>query len=205
MTESEKLMGLDVSRETYDRLRLYIKLLEKWNGSINLVAKSTIGDAWNRHILDSLQLFKHSPAGAHWVDLGSGAGFPGLVIAIVARDWRPGLGITLIESDQRKVAFLSEAARCTETMVKIINRRSEDAEPLNADILSARAFAPLNKMMPHIARHMHHDGAALLLKGARHAEEVALARESWNFVCETFASQTDSDAAILKIKGVTRV
>lgn len=198
-------MGLDVSRETCDRLLLYIKLLEKWNGTINLVARSTISDAWNRHIIDSLQLFKHLSGGIHWVDLGSGGGFPGLVIAIVAREWRPDLAVTLIESDQRKATFLAEIAHRTESVVKIMNARSEDVEPLGAEILSARAFAPLIKMMPHIVRHMHPDGTALLLKGARHAEEVAQARESWNFSCEAFASQTDSDAAILKIKGVSRV
>lgn len=205
MTTDARLTGLDVSRETIARLDLYVALLRKWNKAINLVAESTIDDAWQRHILDSLQIYRHHSSGSRWVDLGSGGGFPGLAIAIAAHDWQPDLEVTLVEADQRKAAFLAEVARRTDTQVRIISARSEDVEPLGANVLSARAFAPLYRMMPHLLRHMTPDGMALLLKGAQHAEEVAEARKSWNFSCETFASQTDSDAAILQIKGVARV
>lgn len=196
-----QLGGVDVSRETYDRLTAYVGLLDKWNRAINLVAKSTLTEAWTRHILDSAQLFNHG-LGSHWVDLGSGGGFPGMVIAILADEIRPDLHVTLVEADQRKAAFLREVARQTGAAPAVLCARSEDIAPLRADTLSARAFAPLVKLMPHIQRHMRADGIALLPKGARRREEVAEARKSWNFTCEAVPSQTDSDAVILKIQGV---
>lgn len=205
MTPHDPPRIADVSRETSDRLRCYVDLLLKWNPAINLVSRTTIDDVWIRHIRDSLQLLPLAAPGPRWVDLGSGGGFPGMVIAIAAGQWRPELRITLVEADQRKTAFLAEVARQTATDVSIRNARSEDLEPLGADTLSARAFAPLDRLMPHILRHMKPDGIALLPKGRRHVEEVAEARKSWNFTCDTVPSETDSDAVILKIQGVTRV
>jgi 16S rRNA (guanine527-N7)-methyltransferase len=195
----------NVSRETLADLQAYMQLLEKWNKAINLVAKSTIDDAWNRHILDSAQLFPHAAAGNTWADIGSGGGFPGMVIAILAKSWRPDLRVTLIEADQRKAVFLREVARATNTPVKLLSQRIETVPPLGADTLSARAFAPLDVMMPYVAQHMATDGVALLPKGSHYPQEVANARKSWNFDCQIMPSQTNAEAVILKIQGVRRV
>jgi 16S rRNA (guanine527-N7)-methyltransferase len=193
----------NVSRETSDRLELYLDLLAKWNKAINLVAKSTILDAWSRHFLDSSQLFPLG-RGQHWADLGSGGGFPGMVVAILAIERRPNLLVSLVEADQRKFTFLQEVARQTGAKVNILNARSEDVAPLGADTLSARAFAPLPRLLAHVDRHMKADGIALFPKGARYSEEVAEARNSWKFSCEAVRSETDSQAVILKIQGVSR-
>lgn len=194
-----------VSRETLSRLQGYIQMLARWNPAINLVAKSTIKDAWSRHIIDSAQLFPHASPDNAWADLGAGGGFPGMVIAILATEWRPDLHVTLIESDQRKAVFLREVARKFEASVTVLAERSEALPALAANTLSARAFAPLVSLMPHVERHLQTSGIALFPKGANHLEEVAEARKSWDFTWQAVPSQTDSHAVILKIQGVSRV
>jgi len=125
---------INVSRETLDRLEIYEERLRKWNRAINLVAKPTLDCIWTRHFLDSAQLLDHAPVNAKtWVDLGSGAGFPGLIVAIL----RPDISVTLIESDRRKSVFLSETARATETNVSIVCERAETID-IKANVVSAR-------------------------------------------------------------------
>lgn len=194
-----------VSRETLVRLQSHIDMLKRWNPAINLISKSTEKDVWMRHVIDSAQLFPHASLGDAWIDLGAGGGFPGMVIAILGKEWRPNLRVTLIESDQRKAVFLREVARKTETSVTVLAERSEALAPLAANTLSARAFAPLINLMPHVERHLAKSGTALLQKGANHREEVAEARKSWEFTWQAVPSQTDSQAVILKIQGVSRV
>lgn len=194
-----------VSRETLGRLHSYIDILKRWNSAINLISKSTVNDAWLRHVVDSAQLFPHASSGDIWVDLGAGGGFPGMVIAILGSEWRPDLRVILVESDQRKAVFLREVARKTGTLVTVLAERSETLSPLGANTLSARAFAPLANLMPHVERHLAKSGTALLPKGVNYLEEVAEAGKSWDFTWEAVPSQTDSQAVILKIKGVSRV
>lgn len=205
MKDPTEVSLADVSRETSDRLQIHADLLTKWNSAINLVARSTISDIWNRHILDSMQLFRHGAAGRTWVDVGSGAGFPGMIIAILARESAPGLSVTLIEPDQRKVAFLNEVARLTGTEVCIIGERIETIAPLQTDILSARGLAPLDRLLCYTSRHIVPDGVAIFPKGARFQEEIAVARKSWDFDCEVYQSLTNARAVVLKIQGVVRV
>ena len=124
---TEHLGSLTVSRETIDRLSIYANLLEKWNPRINLVSRSTLDDLWSRHIVDSAQLFELAPVTAkHWVDLGSGGGFPGLVIAILAKELRPELEVVLVESDQRKCAFLRTVSRETNCGAVVHSKRVEE-------------------------------------------------------------------------------
>lgn len=131
----------DVSRETMDRLGAYASLLEKWNPKINLVSSSTLANTWHRHLADSAQLWALAPEGAKsWMDIGSGAGFPGLVIAAIAAEKLPDLAVTLVESDRRKSVFLKTVAREMGVTVNVITERIEMLEPQNADILSARAW-----------------------------------------------------------------
>lgn len=194
----------DVSRETLERLAQYHALLRKWNPKINLVAPNTLDQAWKRHFQDSAQLYEFAPEKGHWVDLGSGGGFPGAVIGILAAD-RPELKVTLVESDQRKSAFLRTVARETRADFKVVSERIESTEPLNADILSARALASVNVLLEFAERHLSPKGNALFLKGRKAEVEVAEALENWAFDCETWPSETDPEAVILKIGGIERV
>lgn len=196
---------LDVSRETFDRLKIYATLLEKWNPKINLVSKSSLADLWIRHILDSAQLFDAAPDDGHWVDLGSGGGFPGLVIGCLAAERAPDMQITLIESDQRKSAFLRTVVREVGIRVNVIADRIENAEPQGADILSARALADLTKLLEFSERHQKPDGIALFPKGVRWEKEVTDALTRWSFEHEPIRSKTEPGAVILKIKGAVRV
>jgi 16S rRNA (guanine527-N7)-methyltransferase len=196
----------DVSRETSERLSRFADLLRKWNPSINLVSRTTLESLETRHILDSAQLFDLKPAAArHWVDLGSGGGFPGLVIAILAAEKAPTLRVTLIESDRRKATFLSTVARELDLkQVRVLAERIETAPPQDADVVSARALAPLPDLLAYAERHLVPGGIALFPKGARHDEsDDGLA--SWRFEVQKFPSTTDPEAVILKLGAIARV
>jgi 16S rRNA (guanine527-N7)-methyltransferase len=207
MTPSYRcLPGLDVSRETLERLELYESLLRKWNPAINLVSRTTLSDAWSRHFVDSAQLLALAPVdAASWVDLGSGGGFPGLVIAILANELRPDLSVTLVESDQRKAAFLAEVARQIGVAVAVKAERAETLTPCNCDILSARALAPLKELLSLSMRHLKPGGVGLFLKGAQSGAEVAEALETFRFTLQKIPSQTDPMAVILSVGGISRV
>ena len=194
-----------VSRETMARLEIYDKLLAKWNPAINLVAKSTLADVWSRHFLDSAQIFALAPQKAlHWVDLGSGGGFPGLVVAILALEQRPELRVTLVESDQRKATFLRTVAREVGAAVIVESVRVEQLTPQNADILSARALAPLAQLCGFAERHLAHSGTGIFLKGANAQQEIDEALALWRFEVQKTISKTDPSAVILTVQGIAR-
>lgn len=190
-----------VSRETVERLNSLVALLCKWNPTINLVSKNTLPDAWNRHIADSAQLYRLGQQG-HWVDIGSGGGFPGIVIAILAAESQTH-AVTLIESDQRKATFLRTASRELNLNVSVLAQRIEDAPPQSADTLSARALAPLPKLLMFAQRHLMPDGIALFPKGATWREEVEAARQTFHFDLSTYPSATEPSGAILAVKAIT--
>ena len=195
-----------VSRETLDRLAQLETLLAKWNPAINLVAKSTVEKTWDRHILDSAQLFDLAPATSrNWVDMGSGGGFPGLVIASLAADLRPDLSITMIEADQRKATFLRQASRDLGLNPTILASRIETAPPQNADVLSARALAAFPALLGFSQRHLGAGGIALFPKGASWRDEVAAARKDWHFDITPHPSATDPHGAILAVREITHV
>ena len=196
---------LDVSRETYEKLVAFQGLIEKWTAKINLVSKSSIPDIWDRHIVDSVQVFANAPTGSHWVDLGSGGGLPGLVVAILTRDLPNPHRITLVESDQRKATFLRTANRELGLDAVVLSERIEMLDPLNADILSARALADLSDLLEHASHHLAETGTALFPKGAQWQKEVQEACKTWSFSCEAITSRTNPQAAILKIKDIQRV
>lgn len=194
-----------VSRETSERLETYAALLERWTKRINLISPRTLPDLWTRHFLDSAQLLSVAPKGAQsWADLGSGAGFPGAVVAILTRG-APGPKVTLVESDQRKAAFLRSVARETGVGFDIISKRIEDIDPLRADIVSARALAPLDTLLGYAERHLAPGGRALFPKGQKAGHEVAEALEHWRIDCESHPSETDPEAVILSIGDIKRV
>lgn len=196
--------NFSVSRETLDRLNAYEALLRKWTPRINLVAASTLDDLWTRHFSDSAQVLALSPGTGHWVDLGSGGGFPGLVVATMERN-NPSLQVTLVESDQRKATFLRAVIRELDLNADVLARRIEDLESLNADILSARALAPLSELLQFTERHRKPGGLSVFLKGENVAEEIAVALERWRFHCEKHSSITDAKSSILCIGDLQRV
>lgn len=202
----QPICGVNVSRETLDGLHAYAALLQKWNAHINLVAASTLPDFWDRHIIDSAQLFTHAPANArHWVDLGSGGGLPALVCAILAKEHLPECQFTLVESDARKAAFLVTAVREFGLNAKVLTTRAETTPPQSADVVSARALAPLPQLLEWVGRHLAKDGVALLPKGKNYTEELAAAQREWHFDLALFDSQTDPLAKLLILKDITRV
>jgi 16S rRNA (guanine527-N7)-methyltransferase len=196
---------LDVSRETMDKLLAFSALVEKWTAKINLISKPSIPMIWDRHITDSAQVFSLAPSSGHWVDIGSGGGFPGVVVAILTQCTPTPHQVTLVESDQRKCAFLRTAIRELDLNAKVMSERIEKIESLDADILSARALADLNHLLGFADLHLKKTGTALFPKGQSWAEEHADAQLAWSYDCEVITSKTNSAAAILKIKGIQRV
>ena len=198
-------LQLDVSRETLARLERYAETLQRWNRSINLVAPSTLSEFWQRHILDSVQVFDQAPKYArHWVDLGSGGGLPGMVCAILAAEAMPKCQFTLVESDKRKSAFLMTAAQSLGLSLAVLPERAEQLAPLQADVISARALAALPQLLSFVSRHLKPDGVALLPKGKAYEQELAAASSEWQFDVKLVKSQTDTLARILIIKELCR-
>jgi len=200
MTAEAFATATAVSRETMDRLRAYAELLVKWQAKINLVGPATMADLWRRHFLDSAQLFPLLPAppegrARRLVDLGSGAGFPGLVLAIM------GAGdVHLVESDQRKCAFLREAARITDTRVTIHALRIETLAPLDADVITARALASLDKLLDWAAPHRTAHTIHIIPKGKEAEAELTEAAQSSTLEVTRHQSQTDPAATIFRIR-----
>ena len=206
MTEDDAKQDVEerVSRETLERLLTYESVLQKWQAKLNLVASTTLSSIWTRHFLDSLQLLHSAPPDAElWLDLGSGGGFPALPCAICAGDYGLSARFELVESDTRKCAFLREVARQTGTNIRVHNTRIEALEPANADIVSARALAPLPKLLGWAHRHVKQDGICLLQKGANHLMELETARSDWQMDVEVQPSVTEADSVILRIRNLT--
>lgn len=189
---------VDVSRETLRRLEVLIETLGRWQKAINLVGRNTLEGAWKRHIVDSAQVVRLIPTDAgSLADLGSGGGFPGLVIAAM----RPDLPLTMIESDARKAAFLGEAARKMELpkLPTVVVKRIEAAPPVGADVITARALAPLDQLLEWSDRHRTERATCLFHKGKGWQAEVDEAKKKWDFSPDAIASVTDRDAVILRI------
>jgi len=183
-----------------DRLEGFAALLAKWQRAINLVALDSLPDLWRRHMLDSAVLYPLIPAEARTlVDLGSGAGFPGLVLAIMGVP-----EVHLLESDTRKCAFLTEAARLFAPGVKVHRGRIEAAPPIAADIVTARALAELPQLLAYAARFLKPDGICLFLKGRRVEDELTLAGQTWTMAADRLPNPAESSGIILRIKGLAR-
>ncbi len=187
-----------VSRETLARLDAYLGLLAAWSARINLVGRDTLKDPWRRHMLDSAQLLPYLPESTRsLVDIGSGAGFPGLVLAILGVP-----GVELVEADARKGAFLREAARVTGAEVVIHNRRSESVTPHIVDVVTARAVAPLARLLDLSKPFLGPRTVCLFLKGSRVEEELTAARQAWTMRVERFPSRSDPRGVVLRLEQV---
>jgi 16S rRNA (guanine527-N7)-methyltransferase len=187
-----------VSRETADRLEALVDTLGRWQKAINLVGRTTVDDVWLRHVFDSAQSGRLVPDHAKTLtDLGSGGGFPGLVVAAL----RPDLQVTLIEADARKAAFLGEAARRMglARQPRIVIGRIEEVAPAPADVLTARAVAPLGQLLAWADRHRTDTAICLFHKGKGWQAELTEAMKDWDIPYQPFTSVTDRDAVILRI------
>ncbi|MCP5432922.1 MAG: 16S rRNA (guanine(527)-N(7))-methyltransferase RsmG [Alphaproteobacteria bacterium] len=204
----EEFAGIaGVSRGTLERLEAYAALLARWQERVNLVGGATLPDLWRRHMLDSAQLRPLAGPGVKThVDLGSGAGFPGLVLAILlAHEDKRKVATHLVESDRRKCAFLREASRAAQTPVRIHTSRIEALESLGADLVTARALAPLDRLLDLAVPHLAPNGTLAFLKGRGLADELTLAGESWTFRHRTVPSLSAPDSSVLIIEDPQRV
>jgi 16S rRNA (guanine527-N7)-methyltransferase len=197
-----KALGINVSRETLQRLETYAGLLVKWQAKINLVGPATLPDLWRRHFLDSAQLLPLlSAATGTLADLGSGAGFPGLVLAIMT-DWR----VHLLDSDQRKCAFLRQVALDCGALdrVTIHARRIEQVTGLLADVVTARACAPLGELLDLAEPFIGEKGTGLFLKGAQAEEELTQAQRRWTMRLDRRDSISDPAGKLLIVSQLKR-
>jgi 16S rRNA (guanine527-N7)-methyltransferase len=176
------------------RLRQFVDLLLRWNATLNLIAAKDAGVVWDRHIADSLQLVPLMPAGIERaVDLGTGGGFPGLVLAIAT-----GVSFDLIESDRRKASFLRSAVLETGASATVHCCRIEDAPIPPAPLVTARALAPLPRLLPLAVRFLTTQGVCLFLKGAKAEEELDAAKRDWAMTVDRIPSQTSPDGVVLR-------
>lgn len=200
--------ALGLSDAALARFSAWRDLLTAWNGRVNLVGPSTLTDFWRRHALDSAQLglvldpSQRSLCGLnHITDIGSGAGFPGLALAIVAADRGWDVAVTLIEPSAKRAAFLREAVRATGvTGVTVADVKAQDAPAHVADVITARAFAPLDRLLGEAHRFWGRDTRGVFLKGRTAAEEIVTAKDSWRFATESFPSQSDPEGVILVVR-----
>ena len=193
--------ALSVSRETLSRLTKFVDLLLKWQRSINLIGPGTVDDVWRRHVLDCGQLVRFLPhRRARVLDIGTGAGLPGMVLGILGVP-----NIQMIESDAKKCVFLREAARITETPVKIIEARAESALCEPADVVTARAVAPLTRLLELTEQYIKMNTICFFFKGKDLENELTDIKNNWNMQFETHPSLTQRDGVILQLESVTRV
>lgn len=193
---------VSVSRETLERIKIIVAELDAWRTKINLIGPSEFDQVWRRHVLDSLQLAPLIPDPGHTVDLGSGSGFPALILAAVFNSEES--QITLVESVGKKCAFLRAAIEAADLPAKVIQGRVEAINPVKADCITARAFAPLPKLLAYAEPWLTKGAYGVIPKGRRWQEELTDALESWRFSYEAIPSVT-GDGAVLRISEVSRV
>ena len=194
------LAANDVSRETLDRLDQVIATLDVWRQKSNLIGPKEWPQIWTRHVGDSWQLLDHIPETARVVDLGSGAGFPGLMIAAA----RPSGHVTMVESVGKKCAFLRAAIDAAGLPASVHQGRVEAAPPISAEFVTARAFAPMPKLLDYAAPWLRKGAVGVFPKGERWKEELTAARQRWNFAYEAIQSRSGGSGVILIVREVSR-
>lgn len=196
---------LNVSRETLNFFCEYKSLLYKWNEKINLVSQTTLIDIWGRHFFDSGQIINHVDAsGKIWVDVGTGAGFPGLVVALLLRDRKIDCDFILVEKNKKKVFFLNEVIRKLNLKVKVVNNSIDCIEPLNADILTARAFSELKDLIQIAHQHRKEKGICLFFKGENYRSELDKTLKYWIFDYDVVDSLSNPSGKIIRVKKILK-
>ena len=190
----------NVSRETFEKLKTYECLLKEWQTKFNLVSNSTLENAWERHFLDSVQLFKLIPQTAKTLmDFGSGAGFPGMVIAIMANAKTPYLKVSLVESTTKKTLYLNEVKKQVGVEVEIINERIEKIKPHIVDVITSRAMTSLDALLQYALPFCGKKTVCIFPKGKKYAEELQEAQKKWCFNYQIVDSEQSDEGKILVI------
>lgn len=192
-----------VSRETMDRLKAYEASLYKWQNRMNLVSKNSLENAWKRHFQDSMQLFSLLPQQGIVYDFGSGAGFPGMVLAVMSAEKTPYLKFKLVESIKKKTLYLNEVKKITGiSNVEILNKRIEDIPAEAADVITSRAMASLSDLLKYAQKFCTRKTKCIFLKGKSYADEIAEAKKIWKFNAEVLPSQESDEGVILIITDI---
>lgn len=192
-----------VSRETMDRLKAYEASLYEWQNRMNLVSKNSLENAWKRHFQDSMQLFSLLPQQGIIYDFGSGAGFPGMVLAVMSVEKTPYLKFRLVESIKKKTLYLNEVKKITGiSNVEILNKRIEDIPAEAADVITSRAMASLSDLLKYAQKFCTRKTKCIFLKGKSYADEIAEAKKIWKFNAEVLPSQESDEGVILIITDI---
>ena len=200
------LLELNVSRETLDALKYFEDLVVLWNPAINLISNSSVSDLWLRHIIDSAQLFLFTlPDEGLWLDVGSGGGFPGIVVSIIAKELAPSLRVVLVESDKRKCVFLRTVIRELGLSVKVINDRIENVKLDDVVYLSARALRNLNSLLFIVENNVSRETVCVFPKGRSYKKELVESQKNWKFDFNLIDSNTSEDSKVIVLKGLERV
>lgn len=198
-----RIPGPEMPHDARALLEAYVGLLRKWNAAINLVSGASLPLIWDRHVVDSYQIWRSIPEDARLLaDLGSGGGFPGVPLAVAAHVERRETRVVLVESDQRKAAFLREVARVLQLEYEVRAERIEMTAPVLADVVTARALAPLHVLIGYAHRHLAPGGRAIFPKGESAQSEVQSARACWSFDVVARPSETSRDGRLLEVSGI---
>lgn len=196
----------NVSRETFDKLKSCQTMLSEWQQKFNLVSSNTLEDSWNRHFLDSAQLFPLLPKDAEVMyDFGSGAGFPGMVLAIMANEKMPRLQVNLVESTTKKTLYLNAVREQLGVRVNVLNDRIEKLPAAKADVITSRALASLNELLGYAVRFCKPETVCIFPKGKKYAEELAEAHRCWRFKCQILPSCQSEEGRILVITSLSKI
>ena len=194
---------IGVSRETCEKLHYYYRTLFEWNTKINLVSRKSIGIAWQWHFLDSSQLWLYAPQNVKtWLDFGSGGGFPGLVIGIIAQELNPQLKVTLVEKNRKKALFLEQVGLKLSLNVRILCSKIENIKPQKADVISARAFGALKLLIEIAYMHKNDRTISLFPKGKTFSVEIKESLEYWKFEMREISNLLEVDSSILEIRNI---
>lgn len=196
----------DVSRETYSKLELYCQALIEWQEKINLISKNSLQDVWNRHFADSAQLFNLIPKNARTIiDIGSGAGFPGMVLAIISNKKTPYLKTTLVESIKKKTLYLNHVKELVGVRnLEIINGRAELIKNKKFDVVTSRAVTALQGLLTYADNLLNKNGICIFPKGANYQKEIDEAKKFWKFSLDVIQSTTSEEGKILIISNLTK-
>jgi len=195
----------NVSRETFSKLEQYCQSLIDWQQKFNLVSSSSLQDVWNRHFLDSAQLFEYIPQKAlTLLDIGSGAGFPAMVLAIIGAEKTPYLKITMAESITKKTLYLNYVKDMVKVDAEIINKRVEDIKDRKFDVITARAVTSLTDLLEYAYPILNDGGICIFPKGKKYNEELKEAEKKWLFNVKIADSKTSDEGKILIIERIKR-
>ena len=201
VTDARSFLRRHFTVPTWEKLDAFVNMIRVWNVGVNLVAKSTLEDVWSRHILDAAQLFGFRPPGnLRWLDVGSGAGLPGMVLAIMSEADACDHEFILVEANTRRAEFLKMVVRELGMNVSIVSLRVEQCAPVEADIVTARAVADIDKLVKLFLPHLTSGGCAILPKGRSYRREIQLASRHWKFSWQAFPSLTSTDGMIVVLR-----